>query len=159
MIDTTKHNIKSLALLFISASWIAVCLFLSWQTGEDTEALSSGLTEKIIKLLSAIGIYYTGNFNSIHSLIRRVAHFAVFFFAGLTAEIATNSLQHSSQHIISPASVVTAILCSVVAIMSEVGKVYIPGRHLQWGDAMLNVFGVLVGAGIACFLMGVQHYI
>ena len=43
----------------------------------------------------------------------------------------------------------TVVACSACAVIAEVGKIWIPGRHLQWDETMLDVAGVICGAATA----------
>ena len=41
-------------------------------------------------------------------------------------------------------------LCVFIAVLAEVGKLAVPGRHLTWSEAGLNVIGAVVGVAVVC---------
>lgn len=53
---------------------------------------------------------------------------------------------HGKRIVLFSASVV---LCAIIAVLSEVGKHCVPGRHLTWSEAGLNVLGAVCGIASA----------
>lgn len=118
-------------------AWYAVCLYLSWQNGEDTFHTSWSLATTSLEVLQRFGI--RPDLEQFHSYLRLVAHFGIFFAAGgLQAAALTTSHQKHRYAI-------AAGISSLVAVAGEVGKVHIPGRHLQWDETGLNVIGAVCG--------------
>lgn len=125
-----------------TVTWLALCLFLSWQTGEETGQLSLAVTRLLEKVLALIGV--TPEEAAFHMLLRKCAHFGVFFIAGFLFCGATESLWA-----LRPVRGWTRLLCGVavtlLALLADVPKIWIPGRHLQWSESCLNAAGALAG--------------
>lgn len=126
----------------LTIGWTGLCLFLSWQTGEDTGSFSLALATLLLKLLSFVG-YHT-DLAAFHMFLRTSAHFGVFFLAGFFFGGATESLW---QLIPAgrPLRPLCALLVGLVALFADVPKIWIPGRHLQWDESALNACGALCG--------------
>lgn len=131
-------------LLWLTAlGWAAFCLFLTWQTGEGTGALSMSIAQFLLRLLARAGV--TPDPALFHTKLRLLAHFGVFCVSGLLfagALAASMSLGRRSRDWV---FFIPAAGCSAGAVLAEVVKLQIPGRHLQWDEAMLNVAGVVLG--------------
>lgn len=126
----------------LTLGWLALCLFLSWQTGEDTGRLSLAVTHFLMKILHLVGI--TPEETAFHMLLRKCAHVGVFFIAGLLFCGATESLWK-----LRPVRGWVHLLCgaavTLLALLADVPKIWIPGRHLQWSESCLNAAGALAG--------------
>lgn len=128
--------------LGLTTVWVGVCLFLTWQTGEGTGQLSLIITRWILKLLAAVGI--RPEEGSFHMVLRKCAHFGVFFVAGFLACGTTEAflrLIHGGGWIrLASGATVTAL-----ALFADVPKLWIPGRHLTWSESAMNAAGALAG--------------
>ena len=126
----------------LTLGWLPLCLFLSWQTGEGTGRLSLTIVRFLLKLLAMIGI--TPEEAAFHMLLRKCAHFGVFFIAGILFCGATETLWE-----LRPVRGWTRLLCgmavTLLALLADVPKIWIPGRHLQWSESCLNAAGALAG--------------
>ena len=141
-----KRKIITGILWLAALGWTAFSLFLSWQPGEETGALSLKIAKFLLKLLGYIGV--TLELEPFHMGLRLAAHFVVFFLAGLQFDAALGTTLPPTGRSNGVTFFVTALVYSAGAVLAEVAKIKIPGRHLQWDEAMLNVAGVLCGAGI-----------
>lgn len=80
-------------------------------------------------------------FDKFHILIRRLAHVAIFFLlGGLLYSAFLVSIEKVNFLWLWAGSI-----CSVYAIIDEVKKILIEGRHLHWSEVGLNVLGVWIG--------------
>lgn len=132
-------NLKRFLSIILSALWLALAVFLSLQNGSGTGALSEGLTKWLVDGLNRIGLNL--NFTTFHAFLRIAAHFIVFFVLGVLFAWSLNVWGAIRiWHVLATLVVVTAI-----AVLVEVGKLWIPGRHLQWNEALLNVIGAWCG--------------
>ena len=118
-------------------AWYAVCLYLSWQNGEDTFNTSWNLANVSLEVLKHFGI--RPDLHQFHTYLRLVAHFGIFFVAG---GLQASAMARSSQK---HRYLLSAGISSLVAVAGEVGKINIPGRHLQWDETGLNVIGAVCG--------------
>lgn len=135
----------------MAAVWSAACLwmmtvcFLSFQRGEDTSALGMGMTEILIRWLPFLGEKF--GVEELHALLRKIAHVGAFFVLGVTVELSAEMSARVLDMGHRKLSRIAFLLCTIVAVMTEVLKVGIPGRHLDWGEALLNFASVCLGIG------------
>ena len=135
--------------------WLILCFYLSWQTGEATGKLSQKLAQFLINLLARVGI--TPDPQQFHAGLRLFAHFGVFFVTGgfLFSAIAATFPKGKSIIVFSSA----AIFCGIIAVLSEVGKLNVPGRHLTWSEAGLNIVGAVCGIASVIVIQALKNYL
>ena len=132
-------------LWFLTLLWLAFCLYLSWQTGEETAGFSQRIARFLLDLLGKLGLQPDAL--HFHAGLRLFAHFGVFFVTGLlTASALFVSFSRDKRRM---AFWIAAISCSLIAVLAEVGKLPIPGRHLTWSETGLNVVGAFVGCTLS----------
>lgn len=139
-----KRKLLSIFLWAVTLLWFTFCFYLSWQTGEETVGLSLRITQCIYNFLSGLG--FTVEIESLHMQLRLFAHFGVFFVTGLL--MASAFLVTFPQKKRFRIFCLAGILCAIITVLAEVGKLHISGRHLTWSEAGLNVFGALCGIGL-----------
>ena len=139
-----KHKLFCTILWIATIFWLILCFYLSWQTGEATGKLSQKLAQFLIALLNRVGI--TPDPQQFHAGLRLFAHFGVFFVTGVLLACAIAETFPQSNRIVLLS--VSTVLCTIIAVLSEVGKLNVSGRHLTWSEAGLNVLGAV--CGIAC---------
>lgn len=128
------------AMLWLAASaWLALCFALSWQTGEETAGTSWKLADLLLRMLAPLGI--KPDADAFHRALRTAAHFGMFLIAGTLFEAAFTT----SVNMAKKAFLYALILCWFSAAACEIGKLWIPGRHLEWDELGLNLFGALCG--------------
>lgn len=144
MLPTNKRIFLQVSLWLLTILWLVFCLYLSWQTGEETGQFSQQIARFLLDLLGGLGL--TPDPQQFHVRLRLFAHFGVFFVTGfLTAAALFVSLPRGQG---SKAVWIAAVSCALIAVLAEVGKLPIPGRHLTWSEAGLNVLGAVCGAGL-----------
>lgn len=138
---------KTKTLWAASVLWMYFCLFLSWQPGEDTVSLSEAMAQTIQRVVHLFGVEI--DLNTLHAWLRKAAHVVTFFISGslFFCSFVRSLKRRPRASLLS--FLFAAALCSICAVAAEVGKIWIPGRHLQWDETLLNVAGVVCGAGIA----------
>lgn len=142
-----KDRLRTKILWAVSILWMCFCLFLSWQPGEDTVKLSGAVAKTVRRIIYLFGVEI--DLNILHTWLRKAAHAVMFFVSGVLFFCSfVRSLKHRRRASLL-ASLFAAALCSICAVIAEVGKVWIPGRHLQWDEVLLNVAGVIFGAGVS----------
>ena len=143
-----KLRLKQIVLWIFAFLWLTFCFYLSWQTGEETVGLSLQIARWCYDLLS--NLHFTVELESLHMQLRLFAHFGVFFVTGLL--MAGAFLVTFPQRKRFLTFCVAVILCAIIAVLAEVGKLQISGRHLTWSEAGLNVLGALCGVGCVYFI-------
>ena len=144
--ESHKARLLRCVLWTATVLWLILCFYLSWQTGEATGKLSQRLSHFLIDLLNRVGI--TPDPQQFHASLRLFAHFGVFFVTGVLLACAiTATFQRSNRIVLFS---VSSVLCTIIAVLSEVGKLNVPGRHLTWSEAGLNVLGSVCGIGLVC---------
>lgn len=124
--------------------WICLCLFLSWQPGEETAALSGKITQAVYRVIRFLG--FEADITILHAVLRKLAHPAVFFVTGVLLCCSTARSLPRSRHRAAAACLIAAAAVSALAVGAEAGKLWIPGRHLQWDETLLDVLGALCGS-------------
>jgi VanZ family protein len=138
---------KKLISIIILAGWVGLVLFLSFQNGQDTANTSLTFTQNLLHLFMKNEPDFTtlmlwdGRF-------RLAAHFFLLFLYGILSVLVltewTNRLS-----IVLTISCVTGLL---LAVVTEVGKIAIAGRHYSFSEMCLNAAGALAGIAITSFL-------
>jgi len=85
---------------------------------------------------------------AINYIVREVAHFIGFLILGGLVYSAARITWLEHRFILPK----TILICSILALLDEVKKLWIPSRHLSWMEAGYNVFGVVLGVCIALFI-------
>ena len=144
--NTGRSNTKLMKLTFsrvipflIALVWLGVLVFLSSQNGESTAATSLPMAEWLQQ-----HIFTTMDVGTVHMMIRRDAHFIVFFVESLLFLTAVYNVWGKLWRSVATATV----LCVSLAYIDEAHKVFIPGRHCQWNEAGMNATGALLGIGV-----------
>jgi VanZ family protein len=118
--------------------WLLLLFWLSSQDGQSTAQTSMGFTTFVAWLFSIS----PSMLSRLDHLLRSAAHFAGFFILSGLAYMAARVTWPGRTH---AASAVLAI-CIGFAVLDEVVKILIPGRHLSWPEVGLNVLGIFCGA-------------
>lgn len=130
------------ALWIASTLWMGLCLFLSWQSGESTVRVSGTLAEELGRLLRMP----ENKADKFHTRLRQAAHVVLFFIEAVLFACAFSA--SLAPGCAGPAAVYAAASCCASATLAETLKVFIPGRHLQWSEVLLNLLGVLGGVAV-----------
>ncbi len=123
--------------------WLALLMWLSAENGTATNRTSSRLTAAIVGLLGISEKHAAG----LNHLLRTFAHVFVFFvFSSAVYYTAWVSQPYQSG-----TALRSFIACIILAVIDEVKKLWIPGRHLDWGEMGLNCIGAAVGVCLALY--------
>lgn len=137
--------------------WLGMLLYLSFQTGEGTAETSGRLAVLVSSILSTLGI--ETSYAVLHGILRTAAHIVVFLiFGGLLEAAVSKTIKATIRkpgrfEKIEMAERIwkvhglpaVMLICVGIAILSEVLKIYIPGRHLDWPEVGLNIAGAWLG--------------
>ncbi len=152
-LSPNRKTALKIAVWSVSFLWIGFCFFLSWQSGRETANLSMALAETVERILSRIGIK-TG-INIVHSRLRRAAHFGVFFVVGVLLFISFLVTLKRGRKNSAFSLLFASAAGAAVAVIAEVVKPVVPGRHLTWSETWLNVVGIVCGAAVSFAVNGI----
>jgi len=128
---------SQILLWFLCFLWLVFLLWLSSEDGVSTAYNSRQLTQLILKLLHLS----TKQLPQVDRTIRTLAHFVGFFILGGLSYTAAQTTWVESKNLLLKVMMPGIVL----AVLDEVKKVYISGRHLSWPEAGLNALGILCG--------------
>ncbi len=113
--------------------WVAVIFFLSSGSGSsvETSRFIRPLLEFIFPLASAetLGFY--------HAIIRKFAHFAVYFVLGIAAARAFSGSEHFRKYW----WLFAFIIVAAIASLDELNQSFEPERTFAFTDILLDIFG------------------
>lgn len=128
-------------------SWLAVVFWmlfifrLSSQPAFESNDLSLGITERILKFL---GTLIRFDIDKLNHIVRKGAHFSAYL---ILAVLIYNYV--SQRKITGWKSVVLVIfLCVLYAISDEVHQLFVEGRSGQLSDVLIDSIGAVTGMGV-----------
>ena len=137
-------------LVFKFLSWIAVILWmafifnLSSQEVEQSNKLSTGVTEVIVETIEKVAPNADINMKSINHKIRKNAHFFAYL---VLAILAINAFRRSGVYGYR-SIILAAALCVTYAISDEIHQLFVPGRGGQVKDVVIDSAGMIAGIGL-----------
>ena len=145
-----KRRVWAGVLWCLALCWMALCFYLSWQTGEETVGVSLWVAKLLLRLLEKMNI--RPNPATFHTNLRTLAHWGAFFAAGGLFGGALAVSLWGRKRWLMWTFLGGMLICTLSAGASEIIKLWIPGRHLQWEELGLNVVGALCGVLPACLI-------
>ena len=91
----------------------------------------------------------TATLSRVNQLLRIMAHFVGFLILGGVVSITAQMTWPNQRY----NAVMVVVLCSVIAVLDEVKKIFISGRHLSWPEAGLNVLGIICGVSLSLVIL------
>ena len=123
--------------------WIMIIFSFSLQSGDTSSQISSGFGQWLIQtILPFAKDYLEENWDVLHTLIRKGAHFTEFFVLGV---LMRGSLHQYAYRIRASLGGTSWLMCVVVAACDETIQLFAGGRAGQVTDIMLDASGALVG--------------
>lgn len=136
--------------------WVTIIFILSSQPAIKSDSLSKKVTEVIVdKVGKLIPLDVEGSAKvnwtfSLNHIIRKFAHFSMYFILGI---LMMNAFRKSGVSKFK-AMKSTLILCVLYAISDEVHQLFVPGRGGQMKDVLIDSIGVAFG--VLAYDMGVR---
>lgn len=128
--------------------WMSLIFYLSHQPATDSNALSTGITEVIVKTVEKVASGAAIDIQSFNNIIRKKAHFLAYLVLGA---LVINALRVSGVR--GYRSVVFALgICVLYAVSDEVHQLFVPGRGGQLSDVLIDSAGAGVGIGLYMLL-------
>lgn len=126
---------------------MASIFFFSSQTVEVSSKTSSGLAQKIAEFI--VRIMKSGDADeirhTIHNLVRKIAHFALFFMLSVSVANTVFQLFRTERFRL---FIYTSVFCLFYAITDEIHQIFVPGRAGMVRDVIIDLFGAMIGAGV-----------
>lgn len=148
-----RHCMRLVGIWVCIFLWGLLAVFLSRQNGTETAALSYGISEKLAAWLGYWGL--RPSVAAINRGIRKAAHILIYLMGGglvYDALICTFGWRPGASLI--PA----AVLCLAASTLDELQKLFIPGRHCDPEEILLNGAAGVVGIAIRYFLYTKQNH-
>lgn len=139
LFNREKISMKKYILTFILLTWIALLLRLSFETGTATAKTSYDFTKRVLQFLSekvdwqAIVLW--------DRRFRVAAHFVTFFLYEILGISVLKSYKLPSLAV----WIIGGFSGIFFAVVTEVGKLQIAGRHCDLPEMGLNLAGVFLG--------------
>lgn len=127
--------------LLVALIWMAGIFYMSSQPADQSAALSRGVTEKVVKTIERVVAGNEFSFEELHHLVRKNAHFFMYFVLG-------GIFYHLTRFLLLPRwkTFVYALgLSALYAVTDEWHQLYVPGRGGQLTDVLIDSAGALTG--------------
>ena len=119
--------------------WMGIIFFFSHQTASESSELSSGVMNVIFNIVSFISpVDISEDF--LHFLVRKGAHFTVYFVLGVLIIHALFRCVHWKKDVI-----FATTISILYAISDEVHQLFIPGRSGEVRDVFIDSSGAIIG--------------
>lgn len=123
--------------------WSGVIFQFSAQNAEESSTLSQGLSKVLYQMISSLpGIKFEISF--FHSLLRKSAHFLIFFILAL---LLLNAFRISGFDF-NYSALYTIIIAVIYAALDEYHQSFIPGRAAELRDVLIDSLGIFSAVGI-----------
>lgn len=121
--------------------WMSLIFSFSHQPRENSNKLSTGITERIAVVVENLTPNKNINIRSFNHILRKNAHFFIYLILGI---LVANSLKVSK---VSGLKLITytLVICTLYAISDEIHQLFIPGRGGQIQDVIIDSVGSTVG--------------
>ncbi len=135
----------------ITFAVMALIFFFSSQTATDSALTSAGITRKIAQFIASVFRYNKPHniYAILHFLVRKAAHFLLFFMLGLSV---TNAMLCVFGWERLRLFAYAAAFCLLYAISDEIHQIFVPGRAAMLMDVLIDLAGAMLGSVI--FILG-----
>lgn len=139
---------------------MSLIFFFSSQSSDESSALSDGIThhfaEMIIRVFKITNITAESLTGSMHTLIRKCAHFTEYCILGISATVSflLNTCRDSRDDKLFfignkkrfAAFVCVTVYCALYAVSDEMHQMFVPGRSAQLLDITVDTSGAAFGS-------------
>ena len=135
-------------LLWIAAlGWASMLFFFSGQNANESGRLSLWVTQHVLRIFPSIPL----EFETLHFLIRKTAHFCIFGLEGLLLGLAMMTTLPEKWL----GGLLAAISCAVVAVLNEYHQSFSEGRSCEMRDMLIDSAGALLGVLAGALLLAI----
>ena len=133
-------NMKKVIKFLLVIIWMLLIYYFSSQNGTISSNMSGGIVDSFIAFLEELGIMFSDGFINIFGfLIRKLAHFTLYFILGLLWMSFLKEYSLSFRMKI----VYTILLCLLYACSDEIHQLFVSGRDGKILDVLIDTFGSL----------------
>ena len=136
-----KRRLTAIVFGIMAVAWAGLLFFFSGQTGVDSGELSSMVTEVLFGWLIDRG----ADFQTLHVLTRKLAHFGIFAVEGWLLGSALLRAMKSRLR----ASWATVLVCAAIAAFNELHQIASEGRSCSVLDMLIDTCGAAAGLALA----------
>lgn len=147
-----KRKLKTLLPWLLVIIWMLLIFSLSGQTADQSNKLSTGVTEKVIETVKKVTHLSDSSLDNVNHIVRKSAHFFAYL---LLAILVLNALRTSRQPGLKKVGI-TIIICVLYACSDEFHQLFVPGRGAQVRDVFIDSAGSITGIG---FYMGMRKIV
>ncbi|ABO51521.1 VanZ family protein [Desulforamulus reducens MI-1] len=124
--------------------WMALIFNLSSQVAEQSNQLSTGIKEVIVKTVEKVAPKAEFDIDDFNHILRKNAHFFAYLVLGI---LVLNALKTCG--VTGYPSIALALgICILYAMSDEVHQLFVPGRGGQVKDVIIDSAGASVGVGV-----------
>ncbi len=137
-----RHKGLSWGLVFL---WMGLIFMFSHQSAEISADLSGSLLAYVIVLIERVVLLSQNTAEILHALIRKLAHFLIYFILGVLLYRAFLSTSISPRVRWFQIGKNAVIVGMFYAFTDEVHQLFVVGRSGQFRDILIDSCGVLCG--------------
>lgn len=133
-------NKKTISWLMVIL-WMILIFTFSHQPRENSNKLSTGITERIAEVVENLTPNKNINIRNFNHILRKNAHFFVYLILGILVANALADRGVNQSKII----ILSLAICLSYAISDEIHQLFVPGRGGQIQDVIIDTAGAIVG--------------
>lgn len=119
--------------------WLVIIFMFSNQVADSSNTMSLGISRTFYNFLLRFNIDQIFSYDSMHHLIRKLAHFTVYFILGILVIRVFNKP-------ITLSKIIQAVfICFLYACTDEVHQHFNPGRSMSFKDVVIDTVGSFFG--------------
>ena len=122
-------------------SWMAVIFMLSSQVAEQSNELSTGITQTVIEIIQKATPFWEIGSEQLNHILRKGAHFTAYMILGaLVINALYKSFGIGKRYIFWG-----FMICVIYAVSDEVHQAFVPGRGPALKDVLIDSAGAFTG--------------
>ncbi|MDI9513037.1 MAG: VanZ family protein [Bacillota bacterium] len=143
-------NKKRLWLWILPLIWMCIIFGLSHQAADESSDLSGNFLRIVDRFLGLLGLDIDEGV--LHSLVRKTAHFLLYFVLACLLYIAAYFNVRSRIKTI----VISGLVSIAYAITDEIHQYFVPGRSCELRDVLIDTSGAVL-AILCCLAIGALY--
>lgn len=157
---TKKQKQFTFIAFFLLFIMFCILFYFSAQDGNESSTLSSGVALMIIKTFvsdfETISIErQTFLLEAFSAIVRKLAHFSIFFIIGVLSFFATYMLKLKKKY----KFLIMFMICSFYAVFDECHQHFIPDRTASRTDVLIDLSGSLFGIILILITFSIINYV